>query len=210
MWAAKMAGRRGHEVELYEKSPQMGGQVLLAMKGAGREEFGVLSSATRARSAEARGRCGSASSHARDDPQRRPRRRDLRDRQRAGAQPVDRGQTVPGIYDVWQMLQGKAELGEKVCLVDTDGHHRATATAEFMAMQGKRVDISARGVRRRRARADAGPVPHPATAPPEGMHVRGGGARDLRRAWREVAEGRQHVLRTRWRSSGRTTRSSSR
>ena len=39
------------------------------------------------------------------------------------------------------MLNGEAELGEKVCLIDYDGHHRATATAEFMANQGKTVHI---------------------------------------------------------------------
>jgi hypothetical protein len=39
------------------------------------------------------------------------------------------------------VLQGQAELGQKVCLIDYDGHHRATATAEFLADQGKSVHI---------------------------------------------------------------------
>jgi mycofactocin system FadH/OYE family oxidoreductase 2 len=142
MWAAKMAGRRGHEVELYDKSPQMGGQVLLAMKGAGREEFGVLIRNEKGQVEKAGVKvrlgvevtpemvlaqapdvviCATGSVPARNPP--------------------IAGGTGPGIYDVWQVLQRKAELGEKVCLVDTDGHHRATATAEFMAIQGKRVDI---------------------------------------------------------------------
>ncbi len=42
MWAAKIATLRGHEVTLYEKGAELGGQVLLAAKGAGRDEFGVL------------------------------------------------------------------------------------------------------------------------------------------------------------------------
>ena len=42
MWAAKMAGRRGHEVTLYDRNEALGGQVRTAMKGAGRDEFGVI------------------------------------------------------------------------------------------------------------------------------------------------------------------------
>src|SRR5512137_1578731 len=42
MWASKMAGRRGHKVTLYDRNGNLGGQVLTAMKGAGRDEFGVI------------------------------------------------------------------------------------------------------------------------------------------------------------------------
>ena len=42
MWAAKIAALRGHDVTLYEKGDDLGGQVNLAMKGAGRDEFGVI------------------------------------------------------------------------------------------------------------------------------------------------------------------------
>ena len=42
MWAAKIAAMRGHHVTLYEKEAALGGQVDIAMKGAGREEFGVI------------------------------------------------------------------------------------------------------------------------------------------------------------------------
>ena len=51
------------------------------------------------------------------------------------------GADGPSVYNVWQVLNGEAELGEKVCLIDYDGHHRATATAEFMANQGKTVHM---------------------------------------------------------------------
>jgi len=39
------------------------------------------------------------------------------------------------------VLNGGVELGEHVCLIDYDGHHRGTATAEFLANQGKKVHI---------------------------------------------------------------------
>ena len=42
MWAAKIAAMRGHDVTLYEKESILGGQVAIAMKGAGREEFGAI------------------------------------------------------------------------------------------------------------------------------------------------------------------------
>jgi mycofactocin system FadH/OYE family oxidoreductase 2 len=142
MWAAKMAGRRGHQVDLYDKNDQVGGQVLLGMKGAGREEFGVLIRNEKDQVDRAGVKvhlgvevtpelvleqkpdvvvCATGSVPARNPP--------------------IAGGDGPGIFNVWQVLQGKAELGQKVCLVDTDGHHRATATAELMAIQGKSVHI---------------------------------------------------------------------
>jgi len=142
MWAAKMAGRRGHQVDLYDKNDQLGGQVLIAMKGAGREEFGVLIRNEKDQVDRAGVKvhlgvevtpelvleekpdvvvCATGSVPARNPP--------------------IAGGNGPAIFNVWQVLQGKPELGQKVCLIDTDGHHRATATAEFMATQGKSVHI---------------------------------------------------------------------
>jgi NADPH-dependent 2,4-dienoyl-CoA reductase/sulfur reductase-like enzyme len=42
MWASKMAARRGHRVDLYDRNEELGGQIRIAMKGAGRDEFGVI------------------------------------------------------------------------------------------------------------------------------------------------------------------------
>jgi hypothetical protein len=39
------------------------------------------------------------------------------------------------------VLNNEAEVGNNVCLIDYDGHHRATSTAEFLANQGKTVHI---------------------------------------------------------------------
>jgi pyruvate/2-oxoglutarate dehydrogenase complex dihydrolipoamide dehydrogenase (E3) component len=53
------------------------------------------------------------------------------------------GADAPGIFNVWQVLNGEAAdaLGEKVLLIDYDGHHQATATAEFLAELGKKVHV---------------------------------------------------------------------
>jgi pyruvate/2-oxoglutarate dehydrogenase complex dihydrolipoamide dehydrogenase (E3) component len=51
------------------------------------------------------------------------------------------GADGPNIFNVWQVLNGEAELGQKVLLIDYDGHHQATATAEFLAELGKTVHV---------------------------------------------------------------------
>jgi hypothetical protein len=38
----------------------------------------------------------------------------------------------PCIFNIWQTLCGDVELGNEVLLIDYDGHHQATATAEFL------------------------------------------------------------------------------
>src|SRR4030042_5205347 len=45
------------------------------------------------------------------------------------------------VLNVWQVLRGGAEIGNRVLLIDGDGHHKATSTAEFLADHGKKVDI---------------------------------------------------------------------
>jgi mycofactocin system FadH/OYE family oxidoreductase 2 len=142
MWAAKMAGRRGHEVHLYDRNDQVGGQVLIAMKGAGRDEFGVL-----IRNEKDQVEKAGAKVHLGVEVTPELVRRERPDvvvcatGSVPARNPPIAGAKGPAIHDVWQVLLGKAELGEKVCLVDTDGHHRATATAEFIANQGKSVHI---------------------------------------------------------------------
>jgi mycofactocin system FadH/OYE family oxidoreductase 2 len=141
MWAAKMAGRRGHDVTLYDRNDTLGGQALTAMKGAGRDEFGVIvrnekeqvdkagvkvELNTEVTAATVLGAKADAVIIATGS--------------KPKAFPVG-GADGPGVCNVWQVLNGEAELGQKVCLIDYDGHHRATATAEFLANLGKTVHI---------------------------------------------------------------------
>jgi mycofactocin system FadH/OYE family oxidoreductase 2 len=141
MWAAKIATLRGHDVTLYEKAGELGGQVLLAAKGAGRDEFGVIARNERKQLArlgvpvqlgvevtpefvferQADAVIVATGSHPKAGPV-------------AGAD-------GPDVFNVWQVLSGEAELGERVLLIDYDGHHQATATAEFLAELGKTVHV---------------------------------------------------------------------
>jgi mycofactocin system FadH/OYE family oxidoreductase 2 len=141
MWAAKMAGRRGHDVTLYDRNETLGGQVLTAMKGAGRDEFGVIirNEKGQVEKTGANVKLGvevTTEQVLAENP-------DVVI-VATGSVPKEHpvgGADGPAVWNVWQVLNGEAELGEKVCLIDYDGHHRATATAEYLANLGKTVHI---------------------------------------------------------------------
>jgi thioredoxin reductase len=141
MWAAKMAGRRGHRVTLYDRNETLGGQVVTAMKGAGRDEFGVIIRNEKDQVEKAGATVKLGVEVTTDQV--------LAEKPdvviiATGSQPKPHpvgGADGPAVYNVWQVLQGEVEVGENVCLIDYDGHHRATATAEFLCNQGKKVHI---------------------------------------------------------------------
>jgi len=141
MWAAKMAGRRGHKVTLIDRNEGLGGQVVTAMKGTGRDEFGVIirnekSQVDKAGVTVKLGVDASTEQLLAESP----------DVVIVATGSVPKKHPVggadgPAIFNVLQVLNGEAELGQNVCLIDYDGHQRATATAEFLANQGKKVDM---------------------------------------------------------------------
>lgn len=141
MWAAKIAAMRGHEVSLYEKGDQLGGQVLLAMKGAGREEFGVIIRNERNQLQKLNISINLNQEVTPDFVlQKNP------DAVIAATGSVPKANPVPGadgphVFNVWQVLRGEAKLGEKVLFLDGDGHHQATATVEYLAELKKTVHV---------------------------------------------------------------------
>jgi mycofactocin system FadH/OYE family oxidoreductase 2 len=141
MWAAKMAGRRGHQVTLIERGAELGGQVLTAMKGAGRDEFGVI-----IRNEKGQVDKAGVTVHLGVEATTEQLLSEHPDVVivATGSQPKQcpvGGADGPGVFNVWQVLNGEADLGEHICLIDYDGHHRATSTAEFLANLGKKVHI---------------------------------------------------------------------
>ena len=141
MWAAKIATMRGHQVTLYEKENALGGQVAIAMKGAGREEFGVIIRNERNQLQKLNvpvilGQAVTAEFILAENP----------DAVIIATGSVPKRFSVPGcdgprVYNVWQVLKGEAEIGQKVLFIDYDGHHQATSTAEHLAEIGKEVHI---------------------------------------------------------------------
>ncbi|MDD2850533.1 MAG: mycofactocin system FadH/OYE family oxidoreductase 2 [Desulfuromonadaceae bacterium] len=141
MWAAKMAGRRGHKVTLIDRNEALGGQVVTAMKGVGRDEFGVIirNEKSQVEKAGVTVKLGVEASKGQLLAE-KPDVLIVATGSVPKKHPVG-GADGPAIFNVVQVLNGEAELGERVCLIDYDGHQRATATAEFIANQGKKVDM---------------------------------------------------------------------
>ncbi len=141
MWAAKTAALRGHDVTLVERGEELGGQILLAVKGAGREEFGVI---VRNERNQLKHLGVPVELGVEMTPallfDRSPDAVIVATGSRPKACPVG-GADGPKVFNVWQVLMGQADLGENVVLIDYDGHHQATATAELLAELGKKVHV---------------------------------------------------------------------
>ncbi|HKI51057.1 MAG TPA: mycofactocin system FadH/OYE family oxidoreductase 2 [Geothermobacteraceae bacterium] len=141
MWAAKMAGRRGHDVTLLDRNDSLGGQVRTAMKGAGRDEFGVIIRNEKEQVDKAGVKVQlDTEVTAEQVLAANPDAVIIATGSRPKANPVG-GADGPGVCNVWQVLDQQVEIGEKVCLIDYDGHQRANATAEYLADQGKQVHM---------------------------------------------------------------------
>jgi mycofactocin system FadH/OYE family oxidoreductase 2 len=141
MWAAKIAALRGHDVTIHEQGDELGGQVLLAAKGAGRDEFGVLARNERKQLAELEVPVEyGVEVTAELVLERQPDAVIVATGSRPKACPVG-GADGPDVFNVWQVLGEEVELGQKILFIDYDGHHQATATAEFLAELGKTVHM---------------------------------------------------------------------
>jgi mycofactocin system FadH/OYE family oxidoreductase 2 len=141
MWAQKIGIMRGHDVTLYEKGEQLGGQVLIAMKGSGREEFGViirneLNQLKRLNASIVYKKIVTPEFILEQEPDAVV--------VATGSVPKPcpvKGADGPRVFNVWQILRGEAELGEKILFIDYDGHHQATSSAEYLADQAKSVHV---------------------------------------------------------------------
>ncbi len=139
--AAEIAARRGHKVALYEKQSKLGGQVNIAALGAGREEFAAV-----IRNEENLLKLLPVEIFLDKEVT-----SDFALKQKpdvvivaTGAVPVAAplpGSDGPQVFNVWQALLNEKDIGKRVLFVDNDGHHQATATAEFLVDHGHTVHI---------------------------------------------------------------------
>ncbi len=140
--AGRVAALRKHRVVLFEKNKEVGGQNVIAGKAAGRQEItGVtrwLASQIRKLDIDVRlGVKADAKTVLKEKPDAVV--------VATGSQP--RTRVIPGEYassevvHTQQVLTGEARTGQKILLIDLDGHHQATGTAEFLADQGKTVHM---------------------------------------------------------------------
>jgi mycofactocin system FadH/OYE family oxidoreductase 2 len=141
MWAAKIAAMRGHIVTLYEKEDVLGGQVYIAMKGAGREEFGVI--IRNERNQLQKLNIPLFFNHEVNVDfvlDQHPDAIIIATGSKPKACPVT-GCTWPKVLNVWNVLRGEGDVGQKVILIDYDGHHQSTSCAEYLADAGKTVHM---------------------------------------------------------------------
>ena len=172
MWAAKIATLRGHDVTLYERGDELGGQVLLAAKGAGRDEFGVIARNERKQLAELEVPVEYGAEVTADFVlERQPDAVIVATGSRPKACPVG-GADGPDVFNVWQVLDRRGRAGREGTAhrlrrpPPGDGHGRVPGGARQDRAHGHLEPL-----RRLRARAVAGPVPEPSAPAAEGGHV---------------------------------------
>ena len=140
--AARLAREKGHEVMVYEKEKEVGGQINLIKKRPGREGMGGIIHYLR---------------HMLDRLQvpiitgveitlemileKNPDAVIVATGSRPKIKPVPGEYGPPLVLNVWEVLGGQFSLGEKILFVDENGGHHATATVELLADQGKKVDM---------------------------------------------------------------------
>lgn len=141
MEAARVAALRGHDVTLYEKEPQLGGQINTLAKAPGREEF---SQATRYLAAQlnklkVKVKLGTEAT-LETIKQEKPDTVIVATGSKPYVAPIP-GSDQPNVFTPSQVLDGKANVGERVVVYDDTGLQEGYSVADFLTDQGKKVDI---------------------------------------------------------------------
>ncbi len=143
---AAVAASRGHDVTLYEREAQFGGQVRLAEKLPGRAEFGGIvlhlrREAERAGAKLLRGAALDAATVRRAQPDAvilatgaRPRALDL-----------PGGTEGAHVVEAWQVLAGRANIGGSVVVADWRCDWVGLGLAEMLARDGRKVRLCVAG-----------------------------------------------------------------
>jgi pyruvate/2-oxoglutarate dehydrogenase complex dihydrolipoamide dehydrogenase (E3) component len=140
--AARVAALRKHRVIVFEKNDEVGGQNIIAGKATGRQE---IQGVTRwllgqVEKLDIDLRLGVEADEALvlgENP----------DVVVVAVGSTPKTNPIPGEYaypqvvNTLDVLNETVETGEKVLLIDLDGHHQGTGTAEFLADQGKKVHV---------------------------------------------------------------------
>jgi mycofactocin system FadH/OYE family oxidoreductase 2 len=140
--AARMAALRRHRVVLFEKNKEVGGQNLIAGKAAGRQEITGVTRwlVSQIRKLDIDLRLGVEANE-------ETVLKEKADAVVVATGSVPRSKVIPGEYsssevvNTQQVLNGEVQTGNRVLLIDLDGHHQATGTAEFLADQGKEIHM---------------------------------------------------------------------
>lgn len=139
--AAETAAKRGHQVTLYEKSDKPGGQVNIAMLGAGREEMSAI-----IRNSENQLKLLPVTTVFNTGVTQEMVLEQAPDVVIVATGAVPKEYPLPGadgpdVFNAWQALLNEEKIGEKVLFIDGDGHHQSMATIEFLVDRGHKVHI---------------------------------------------------------------------
>jgi mycofactocin system FadH/OYE family oxidoreductase 2 len=140
--AARVTGKRGHQVTVYEREKELGGQIRLAQRGAGRQGLAEIIRYQRQRLEALEVPVITATDVTpelvmENDPDVVILATGSRPKQR----PVPGEYAPPVVLNVWHVLTKQFPVGDRVLFVDEDGGHRATSTVEYLADEGKKVDM---------------------------------------------------------------------
>lgn len=142
MKAAEIAARRGHEVTLYERDSELGGQVKLAKKGPMRDEFGEITRWLKIQLDE-------LGVKVKTNVDVTP---DMIEAEAPGAVVIATGAS-PGkpshisgvdqdnVVTAWEVLSGTDRVGQKVIVFYNWGGQAAASAAEALVSQGKEIEI---------------------------------------------------------------------
>lgn len=140
--AARTAALRRHKVILFEKNEEPGGQNILAGKAAGRQEItGVtrwLISQVNKLDIDLRLGVDAAPDTVLAE---NPDAVIIATGSIPKINPFPGQYSAPQVVNTVQVLNEEVAVGQKVLLIDNDGHHQATGTAEFMADREREVHI---------------------------------------------------------------------
>jgi len=140
--AARVAALRKHQVVVFEKDNEVGGQNRIAAKAAGRQEIqGVtrwLISQVEKLDIDLRLETEVTVETILAE---KPDAVVVATGSRPKEKPFPGDYSAPDVVNTWQVLNAEVQAGRKILFIDLNGHHHGTGTAEFLANQGKSVHI---------------------------------------------------------------------
>ena len=142
MEAARVAAERGHSVSLYEKEAFLGGQLMIASKTTNRAEMKkpIAYYQNQLKRLGVLVQLGTAVTRETDRDGKMP------DEIIVATGGLPKGMSIPGagsgqVVQGRDVLLGKPETGKRVVVVAADGGMEGLSTAEFLADQGKKVEV---------------------------------------------------------------------
>ena len=140
--AARVAREKGHDVTVYEKQEEVGGQINLAAKGAGREGMSEIIRYLTHELKKLQVPILTGVEVTREIVlEKHPDAVIVTTGSRPKIKPVPGEYGPPLVLNVREVIEGLLPVGEKVLFIDENSGHHATATVELLADQGKKVEM---------------------------------------------------------------------